>query len=51
MYNYIHREVVVIGNREISQFTKVHVPSSNSIHNEDVRGEAKGSTCRLEVEM
>lgn len=45
--NYIHGEIVVIGNGEISQFTQVHVPSSNGIHNEDVRGETQGATCRF----
>lgn len=51
MCNYIHREVVVIGNSEVSQFTEVHVSSSSdSIHDEDVRGESQGATCRLQVE-
>lgn len=46
MCNYIQGEIVVIGNSEISQFPKVHVTSSNSIHNEDVRGETQGATFR-----
>lgn len=50
MCHYIHGEIVVVGNGEISQFAQVHVPSSDSIHNEDVRGETQGATCRLEVE-
>lgn len=48
--NYIHGEIVVICDGEISQFTKVHVPSSNGIHDEDIRGETQGATCRLEAE-
>lgn len=44
--NYIHGEIVVIGDGEICQFTQVHVPSSNSIHNEDFGGEAQSATCR-----
>lgn len=47
---YIHCKIVVIGNSEISQFTQVHVPSSDSIHNEDIRGETQGATYRPEVE-
>lgn len=45
--NYIHGEIVVVGNSEISQFTQVHVSSSNGIHNEDIRGETQGATCRF----
>lgn len=45
--NYIHGEIVVIGNSEISQFAQVHVPSSDCIHNEDVRGKTQGATCRF----
>lgn len=48
--NYIHGEIVVIGNSQISQFAEVHVPTSNRIHDEDVGGEAQCTTCRLEVE-
>ncbi|KAF3847706.1 hypothetical protein F7725_020734 [Dissostichus mawsoni] len=40
-------EIVVIGNGEISQFTQVHVPSPDGIHNEDVRGKTQGSTCSV----
>lgn len=44
--NYIHGEIVVIGDGQICQFTQVHVPSSNCIHNEDFRGETQSATCR-----
>lgn len=48
--NYIYGEIVVIGDGEVSKLPEIHVPSSHSIHNEDIRGEPKSSTCRLKVE-
>lgn len=45
--NYIHGEIIVIGNSEVSQFTQVHVPSSDGVHNEDIRGETQGTACML----
>lgn len=48
--NYFHGEIVVVGDGEIGKLAQVHVPSSDSIHNEDVRRETQGTTCRLGVE-
>lgn len=48
--NYINGEIVVIGDGEISQLPEVHVPSADSVHDEDIRGKPKSSTCRLKGE-
>ena len=43
---HVHGEIIVIGHREVGQLAQVHVPSSDGVHDEDVRGEAQRAACR-----